>query len=378
MRNRFPETTNHLTETSSALVVPQDNQIVREPNQCPVCLDACPGTHKYLAKSKMLFDFLMEGLYPETLGIELHHFLFRHLQVVGYKKPFCPAHPRDKQCHQADLGQMDDYFGYLEPLLFGQTHGYEIQALGQVLDASLFAVDSDQAVLFESRHKDPTCLLDSPQDGCTGIPGIHQNGQCPLTKISHRFLQNFYGQLNLAFEGVGEAGFLGPIASDRPGETLSANFQNSGYGTQSFDQSFGGMMNTQSLDLFAVSLDRGIVQNEYCFGQMNLLEQGVLHRPGQFLNRLAGSGQEMMQTVGSFLPKDRGYLPNRTEFDEPDQTYQIDQKVDTLGDGQNLQEIPQIGRYIFGESFLHGFLLFSDVLGYIRNIGRKPFYLYMN
>ena len=105
--------TNHLTETSGPVPIPQGDQVVGDPDKTPVCLDSIPGTHKNLAKAEVLLDVLVEGLDPDPLKVKSDHLRFGHFEIVGHKKPDTVLlGSGNKQKDSPDLGYMNLELGY--------------------------------------------------------------------------------------------------------------------------------------------------------------------------------------------------------------------------------------------------------------------------
>ena len=368
--------TNHLTKASGPVPIPQGDQVVRDPDKSPVCLDSVPGTHKDLAKSEVLLDVLVEGFDPDPLKVKSDHLRFGHFEVVGDKKPdtvFLGS--GNKQKHGSDLWQMDQEPGYAKESFLGSTDCFVFpQPLGQGTEGDLLSVDFHKTVSFYRSHKCPPGLNDEIENRSAGVPGVHQN--CGLDGQGlDRLGKDLDCQLNFALEDSGSAGSLGAIPLDCPTETLGSDLENACDGAKSPDEAIGSVVNTKPLDLFPLSRTGSIVEDQY----------RVFHGTGagylslifvlKFLDFLRRGRHELMKTIGVFLAVLRGDLPNRTEFHEPEQTDEINRKIRSLWLGNGSQEIRETRRNFsgnFGGS--HGFraLLGCDSKG---DFGRKPFFL---
>jgi len=374
MRNRLSEMTNHLAKTPGSVSIPQGNRVVSNPDQGPVCLDSVPGSHKDLAKAEVLFDVLVEGFDPDPLEVKLNHLRFGHFEIVGDKKADAVFGLGDKQQDGSDLGQMDEELGHLKPSFFGSTNGFVFsRRLGQAAERSFLSIDFDDTVSLGSSKENPSGLPNKIENRGTGIPGIHQYGQWAREGLN-RFGENFDGDLDFAFESPLGASPFGPIAPDGPNQPLRSHFENTGYGTQSPDETLGTVMNSGAFDLLAVSRTRGIVDNQqrlrggrqWC----HVLLIGLLEPVDLFW----GTFQKLMQAIGVVIAKDGCNLPDRSEFDEPDQACQINGKVFSLGLAQGAQATAQVRRNFFREMFSHGFRVLLGLVS-IGDFDRKPFYL---
>ena len=354
----------------------QGNQVVGDHDKGPVCLDALPGTHKHVAEGQVLLDVLVKDLDSKTLAVKSDHLGFAHLKVVGNQESgFLGPAFGDKQEHSADLGQMDDSLGDLEPSLLGKTHSLvSPRSLGQVTDDGLPAVHFQDAVAFDRRYESPTPFDNRNKDGSAGIPTVHQychRGANLLAKI----LKDFLGQLNFAFEfALGTRG-LWTIAFHSPGQPLSGDLQNAGHGALALDQSIGRMVNAQAFDLFAVPGASSVVDGEDDLWQLvGLLGQKILVGFLKTRSLFDRTIEKPLQVVGKHLDNLTGNFPRGMKLDEPDQTDQVNQEVFDLGFAQHAQEISQSGRSFLRDNFSHGFRALLALLG-IGDFGRKPFCL---
>jgi len=374
MRERVSEMTNHGAKASALRAIPQGNRIVCDHQKDPVCLDAIPGAHKHFGKAEMLFDVLVEEFDREAIGVETHHFGFGHVEIVGNKKPaFSSFELGDKDQHQPDSREKDFFLGDLKPLLFGDANGFVFpRSLCQVTRRNLFAVRKEETISFDRTKKSPACLLNRVEDRGAGIPDIHDHGQSTREEME-TFFENCSGQFDFAFEGIRSTAFLGAVAANGPSQTLLTGFENRCYGTQATNRSMDAVMDSNSLDMLAVSGTRRIVENQARFFGIDSLCQVLLVFFLQTLGSLCRMLNEMMKALG-VLAQLRGNFPDRSEFDQRNQSEQINQKVLSLRLRQNLQEMSKIGRNLFRELFSHGFrVLRLRGLVSIGDFGRKPF-----
>jgi hypothetical protein len=123
IRKCVSEMTNLLAKSLAMIWSRQGNQIVGDRDKSPVCLDALPGAHEHVAEGQVLLDVLVKDLDSKTLAVNPDHLGFAHFEMVGNQESgFLGASFGDKEEHGADLGQMDDSLGDLEPPLLGKTH----------------------------------------------------------------------------------------------------------------------------------------------------------------------------------------------------------------------------------------------------------------
>jgi len=365
--------TNLLPKTSGTISGGDADEVVCDGHERPVCLDACPGTHKDLAESKVLLDLLMEGFDPEALGIEPRHFEFGHVQIVGDVEAKAVGLFGDEEPHVADLGQADDEGGDPKPFVLGEPNAFEsFQSLGQVTDVDFASAREHDTVFSDRRHISPTQSVDEVENLGAGVPGIHEDGQHPAGEKRDGVHQNFDGQLDFAFECFCRARFLGTVAPDGPSPSLAFGFENGRDRTKAFHQSVARMVNADPFDGLAVARAGGIVDGQQRVGLCDLREGSSSQFFLQGLELPGGTCEELMKAVDTSLSKDSGDFPNGAKFDEPDQADQIDEKMDTLRFPKPLQKGVEIGQNaVWGCTPHDGFLpLVWNTTP--RDCGRKP------
>lgn len=367
--------TNHLTKTSGSVPLPHGDQVVRDPDESPVCLNSIPGTHKDLAKSEVLLDVLVEGFDPDPLKVKRDHLRFGHFEIVGDKKPDAVLlGPGNKEKHGPDLGQMNLELGYAKASLLGSTDRFVFSPfLGQVTEGDLLSVDFHKTVSFDRGHKGPSGLNNRIENRSAGIPGIHQNRGLDRQGLDG-LGKDLDGQLNFALESSGFAGPLGTISPDCPAETLRPDFENARDSAKSLDEAIGPVVNTKPLDLFPLSWARSIVENQKRLSPGTNRGYLALVFALKFSVFLRRCRHELMKTVRILLTVLGGDLPNRTELHKPDQADKINQQISPLRLGNGSQEIRETRRNFSGNIGSHGF---RALLGLVSkgDFGRKPFYL---
>ena len=382
-RDRIPEMTNLLAKALEVFWSRQGNQVVGDHDKSPVpsamtaplCLDALPGAHKHVAEGQVLLDVLVEDLYSKTLAVKSDHLGFAHLEMVGNQEPrFLGAPFGDKQKDGADLGQMDNSLGDLELSLFGNTHGLvSPRSLGQVTDDSLLAVDFQNTIALDRSHESPARFDNRNQDRSTGIPAVHEHGYGSM-KILMKRLKNILRQIDLAFERTFETCGLGPVSLNGPSQPLACDLQNTGDSALTLCQSICGVVNSQPFDFFALSGTGGVVDHhQNFFGLAGSLGQDLLVDTLKMRLLLDRAIQKTLQVVGKCFGNLVCDFSCGMKLDEPDQTYQVHQKVFALRFGKNAQEPQKVRRSFLGCFLAHGFHAVLLALHGIGDFGWKPF-----
>ena len=376
MRNRVSEMTNHLAKASGFRSVPQDDRVVGDHDERPVCLDAVPGAHKHLSKSEMLFHVLVEGFDPDPLQIKPHHLGFGHLQAVGYKEPRPILHRSgDKEEHRSDFGQRDQTFCHPKLSFLGSSDGRKpLHSLCQMSERSSPSIHFHNSVSFDSGKECPFGCLNQIENGGAGIPAVHQDHK-RHAEFPNRFSQNLLCDLDLALEGckLGASAF-GPVTLNGPNQACGPSFQNRCYGAQALDKPIRPMMDSNSLDLLSLSWAGRIVQNEKRRFGIIPLGQLTLVFVSKFPDLLGRCFDKLVQAVGVAVSKLSCNLPDRSEFDKPDKSDQVNEEINPLGLRENSQEPGKIGRNFVGCFFAHGFHAALLAFVGIGDFGWKPFY----
>ena len=366
--------TNHLAEASGIRTIPKGDRVVGDAQKDPVCLDAIPGAHKHFGETEMLFDVLVKELDREAFGVKTHHFGFGHVEVVGDKESGSLPGLGDKDEHGTDPGEIDFLLGNPKPFLFGDANSLvSPRSLCQVTRRKLLSVSDEESIRLDSRKESPAGFLNRIEDRGTAVPDIHDDGES-LGESPQGPFENFPCQFDLAFESCLRATLLGPVAPNRPTQPLGTDFEDGGHRTQSSNRSVDRVMKPDPFDLLAVPGTRRVVQNHDRFLGFERLGQLPLVFFFQNVGSLRRVLQKMMKAVGIPMTKLASDFLNRTEFDKPGQTDQVNQKVLSLRFGQNLQERSQIGRNLFRAFCAHGFRALLALPG-IGDFGRKPFCL---
>ena len=369
--------TNLLAETFQSRFGGQGDEVVRDRQNRPVCLDALPGSHKHFPEAEVLLDVLVKNLDQKALRINLHHLGFAHLNIVGDKETIMISCVGNKKFDRPHLRQPDHAGSNSEKLLFGNPDAFvNHPSLGQKRHGDFDAIQENVTILFQGRDEDSTRFLNGVENRGAGIPGIHNNGQSSGKK-EKSFPENLQSQSDFAFESARQTGFLGPVSPKGEDQAQGARFQKASYGTQSFCQTLGGMVKSEPLDLFSISWCQGVVENqERVFGILDLHLTNcrdqflkLQDKPRRFLN-------EVMKAIGIAGCEVSGDFPDRPELDQIQEACQIDPKVTALRFAQNLQERFQIGRNYFRAMLAHGLrVLRLRGLVSIGDFDRKPFYL---
>jgi hypothetical protein len=364
--------TNYGTKASGLRAIPEGNRIVCDGQKDPVCLDAIPGAHKHFGETEMLFDVLVKKLDCEAIGVNPHHFGLGHVEIVGDEKPALSSSEfGDKNHHRSYAGEKDLFLGDLKAFLFCDANGFVFpRSLCQVTRRNLFVVHKEKSIPLDRTKKDPAGFLNGIENGSARIPDIHHYRQTFWKEIETSF-EDFSGQLDFAFEGSDGTTFLGLVTPNGPGQTLGTRLENGCHGTQAANGTMDTVMDTDSFDMLAISRATRIVENHDRFWVARHFGQLFLVFFFQTLGRFGGMLNEMMKPLG-ILFQLRGNFPDRTEFDQKNQSKKIDQKVLSLRLGQNFQEMPKIGRNLFRELFSHGFRALRGLVS-IGDFGRKPF-----
>ena len=374
MRHFRFETANFVAKTSRFGVCEQNNDVVCDHDEGPVCLDTTPGAHKHFSKTEMLFDVLVKDLDGEALGVKMNHCRLVHIEVVGDKEASPCFGLGDEDQDRTDSREEGFEFGHTKSFLFSEADK-EVSSgsLCQVTGRTLFAVEEKITIAFDSGQENPTGLSNRTENRSTSVPDVHKDGHAPWEKTKGLF-EDFGGQLNLALEHPWQRSFFGLITSDCPSQAPRSCLDDHGHGGQSLDHALGTVMKSQPLYLLALSRASGIVENHHAFFGMNPLTKQMPTFLYQYLDLLGNIFDEMMKAVGIALAKVSSDFSNRTELDQVDQAQQVDRTINTLGLVQNLQEIAQIGRNPFRVQFAHGFRVLRGV---VSNgvFDRKPFYL---
>ena len=376
MRNLVSEMTNLLMETLEMTWSRQGNQIVGDRDKSPVCLDALPGAHKHVAKGQMLFDVLVKDFDSEALAVKLDHLGFGHVQIVGDQEShFFGAAFGDKQERSSHFGQPNQFLCDFEFSFLGKPDGFvSSRSLGQVTDDDFLAADFQNAIALESRNESPACFYNRIEDRGAGIPTVHENADRGVQLIL-KACENFESQIDFALESPLAAKAFGLIAPNRPSKTLRPEFQDAGHGTLSLDQPVGRMMDSDSLNFFALQGTSGIVDDYQSFlrgiGQRSALILIGLLKALSFLGQAV---EKALKIVGQRLGKLSGNLARRMELDQPDQTNEVEQKMFDLRSGQATQETFQSSQSFLREKFSHGFRVLLALPG-IGDFDRKPFVL---
>ena len=375
MGDGISEMANFLTETFQSRYGGQSDEVVSDRQNRPVCLDACPGTHKHFPEAEMLLDVLVKSLDGKALGINFDHLGFGHLQIVGDKETVSAARAGNKKPDLPDLRQPNQAGSDSEVLLFGNPDAFvSPRSLGQKRHGSFDAVQENISILFESGYENPARLLNGIENRSATIPSIHDDGKS-LGKKEKSFAENLQSKSDLAFENAWSAGFLGAVSSKSKDQTQRAGFQKRCDGTHPFDQSLAGMMKSETLNAFSFSWSQSIVED-----QENILGflENHLAAFGNHLSKFGcdvrGVFYKVVKSVGVALAEVVGDFPDRAEFDQRNQAGQIGQEVGLLRFGQNLQEMLQMGRNCFRAMFAHGLRVLRGLVS-IGDFDRKPFYL---
>lgn len=375
MTNGVSEMANLLMETFQSRFGGQCDEVVGDRKNRPVCLDAIPGSHKRFSEAQMLFDVLVKGLDGKALGVNLDHFGFGHLQVVGDKETIRAAHARNKKFDLPDPGQPDELGSDSEILFSGNSDsGVNHPSLGQKRHGYFDPVQEDISILLQSGYKNSTRLLNRIKDRSTTIPGVHDNRQSAREQ-KEGFLENFQCKSHLAFESSRSADFSGFVSSKSKDQTQGSCFQNGCHRTQAFGQSLSGVVKSQALDIFSFSGSQRIVENQKNI--LAILENHLAafgNRLSEFCCNPRRIFYKVVKTVGIAIAEVVGDFLNRAEFDQRNQAGQVSQKMRSLRLGQNLQEMFQVGRNYFRAMFAHGLRVLRG-LASIGDFDRKPFYL---
>jgi hypothetical protein len=186
--------------------------------------------------------------------------------------------------------------------------------------------------------------------------------------------KDFDCDLNLALEGPFGRSAFGAVSSYGPDKTLSSCLENAGYGTQSFDEAVGRVVNPKTLDFLSFPGRGGVVENKKrtaFLGRPADLTLIFLFHP---LNLFGRGFQELVKAVGVARSKLVGNLSDRTKLYQPNQTDEINQEIDSLRFVEASQESGKIRRNFLGCFLAHGFRALLALVG-IGDFGRKPFYL---
>lgn len=377
MVDGISEMTDLLAETFQSRLCGQSDEVVGDRKNRPVCLDAVPGAHKHLAETQVLFDVLVKGLDGKALGINLDHLGFGHFQVVGDKETVRAAHAGNKKFDLPDAGQPDDFGSDLEILFSGNPDpGVNHRSLGQKRHRDFDPVEENVSILLESGYKHSTRLLNRIENRSTAIPGVHDYGQ-PTREQKERLSEDFQSKGHLAFESSWRADFFGFVSPKGKDQTQGVGFQNCCHGTQTLGQSLRGVVKSKALNIFPFSRSQRIVENQKDIPA--ILENYLAalgNRLCEFCRDLRGVFYEVVKTVGIAICEVMGDFLNRAEFDQRNQSGQVNQKIRPLRLGQNLQEMFQMGRNYFRAMFAHGLrVLRLHGLVSIGDFDRKPFYL---
>ena len=366
--------TNHLAKTSGFVSIPQGDRVVSDPKNGPVCLDPVPGAHKHFSKAKMLFGVLMKGFDPDSLQINGHHLRFGHFQVVGDKESGPVLAFGNKKQHGSDLGQVDQKPGHAKPPLLRSSNGFVFsRSLCQAAERSFPSVHFDNTVSFGGGKKRPSGLNNKVENRGTSVPGIHQDG-----KWGSNFLdgpgKDFDCNLNFALESTLGRSAFGTVSSYGPDKTLVSGFEDAGNRTKTFDETVGTVVNAEAFDFLSFPGRGRIVENKQRVVVLWHVADLTLVFLLETLDFLGGSLQELVKAVGIVVSKFAGDFPNRTEFHQPNQADQINQKIDSLRFVYTPQESQKIRRNFLGCFLAHGFRALLAFAG-IGDFGRKPFYL---
>lgn len=365
--------TNHLAKTSGFVSITQDDRVVSDTQDSPVCLGPVPRAHKHLPESEMLLDVLMEGLYPDPLKVEFDHFGFDHFQVVGNKESGDIPRFGNKQEDSSDSWQMDENLGDLVASLFGSSDCFVLSgSLGQVTQRGFSSSEFHDSVSLDRGEKRPFCLRNKIENGSARIPGIHQHGQGSMDFFD-RLGKDVLGNVYLAFECPFRACFLGTITSNGPDKALSTNLHNARDCAQSPNKTVCSVMDSGSFDFLAFSGTSGIVQNQEILVGGDLPTDLPLILRFEALYLLGRSHQKLVKSVGIAAPKVASNFSDRTEFDQRDQSDPIDEEVFPLRFVQNSQESGEISRNFVGCRFAHGFHALLLALSGLEGFGWKPF-----
>lgn len=368
------EMTNLLTKTFQARLGRQYDEVVGDRKNRPVCLDAVPGSHKHFAETQMLFDVFVKSLDGKALGVNLDHLGFGHLQIVGDKETIA-ARAGNKKFDLPDSGQPDDLRSDLEILFPGTPDsGVNHPSLGQKRHGYFDPIQKDISILLQSGYENSARLLNRIENGSATIPSVHDNRKSPR-KQEECFPKNFQRKSHLAFEGSWRADFSGFVSSKSKDQTQGAGFQNRGHDTQTLGQSLAGMMKPEALDIFSFSWSQSIVENQK---SIRVILENHLAALGNCLSEFCRDPRsifyKVVKPIGIGAAEVIGNFPDRAEFDQGDQTGQVNQKMGLLRLGQNLQETLQTGRNYFRAMFAHGLRVLRGLVS-IGDFDRKPFYL---
>ena len=367
---------NLLTETFHPGFRGQGDEVVGDPQNRPVCLDALPGAHKHLPEAQMLLDILVKGLDGETLSVNPRHLEFRHVESVGDKEAMLVSQAGNEKLHPAHLGQPDDLGSSPKPFLLGDPHPFVRKPpLGQKMDSDLDGVPIDVTILFQGGQKNPACLLDRIENRSTGIPGIH-NDREPSWEAKEGFVEDFESQLDFAFESARLRDFPGTVAANGKDKPQGPCFEECRHRAEALLKSLGRMMQSQALDSLAFPGGQGIVQNQ----------KGVFepfhHRLTKSLKLFLELGdnasrilEKVMKAVGIASAEVGGDFPDGAKLHQPDKANQVNQEILPLRLGEHLQERAEIRRNLFRARLAHGFRVVLLALGGIGDFGWKPFCL---
>jgi hypothetical protein len=368
--------TDFLAKALEAFSSRQGDHVVGDHGKRPVCLNALPRTHKHLAKRQMLFDLLVKGLDPEPLLVQSNDSGLGHGQVVGDQESGLGARSfGNKERYHSDFWQKNDQLGHLEPLFPGGADGLVFsRSLGQVTDDLLDAMDLHVTVPFDGCDVNPSRSRNQIENRGAGIPAVHEGNERSADLFAERS-QNRLGQIDFALESTLGASCLGTIAPDVPTEPLAANPDNAGHGALPFDKAIARMMNSDTLDCRALSLDGGVVDDEQSFFGGARGRQPILAGRSDTGNISGASVEKPLKIVGRGVEVAAGNLLRRVELDQTNQPDEIAQEVFLLRFAQESQENREIGRNFFGRSFAYGFHVDLLALAGIGDFGWKPFYL---
>lgn len=368
--------TDFLAKSLEASSGRQGDQVVGDHGKRPVCLNALPGAHKHLPEGEVLFDLLVKGLDPEPLLVQSNDPGLGHGQVVGDQESGLGSRAfGNKKRHHSDFWQKNDQLGHLEPLFLGGADGLvSSRSLGQVTDDLLDAMDLHVTVPFDGCDVNPSRSRNQIENRGAGIPAVHEGNERSADLFAERS-QNRLGQIDFALESTLGASCLGTIAPDVPTEPLAANPDNTGHGALPFDKAIARMMNSNTFDCGALSLDGGVVDDKQSLFEGARGRQPILAGRSDTGNISGASVEKPLKIVGSGLEIASGDFPRRVELDQANQSDEIAQEVFPLRFAQESQENREIGRNFFGRSFAYGFHVDLLALVGIGDFGWKPFYL---
>ncbi len=209
---------NLLTKTFHPGFRGQSGEVIGDRQNRPVCLDACPGSHKHLSEAQVLLDILVKDLDREALGVNPRHSGFTHVECVGDKEAGLASQAGDEKPHPSHSGQPHDLRSDTKVLFLGNPDLFVAHPpLGQKRGRDFDSVQVNVTVLFQGRHKSPARLLNRVENRSASVPSIHHDGE-PSWEKEESFFQNLQGKGDFAFESPGLRDFLGRVAADRKGK----------------------------------------------------------------------------------------------------------------------------------------------------------------